>query len=71
MIITRLRITIEPCHVRDSMKELHVEAIVDGTKHIAVMPFEDDHFESLFDYMMEEAKLEIRRRVKAKGPLIV
>lgn len=67
MKITRLRLTIEPWHVRDSMKELRVEAIVDGTKHTAVTPFEDDDFESRFDYLMEQSRREILRLVKAHG----
>ena len=67
MKITRLRLTIEPWHIRDSMKELRVEAIVDGTVHTAVTPFEDDDFESRFDYLMEQSRREIVRLVKAHG----
>lgn len=49
------------------MKELRVEAIVDGTVHTAVTPFEDDDFESRFDYLMEQSRREILRLVKAHG----
>ena len=67
MKIKRLRITIEPYLGRDLMKELRVEAIVDGTVHAAVTPFDDDDFKSLFDYLMEESRIEILRLVKAHG----
>lgn len=67
MKIQRLRLTIEPWHIRDTMKELRVEAIVDGTVHTAVTTFEDNDFISRFDYLMEKSRREIVRLVKAHG----
>lgn len=66
MKLTRLRITIEPWHMQASMKELRVEAIVDGTIHTASMPFEDSDFESRFESLMDRAMSEIKRLVKAQ-----
>lgn len=65
MKITRLQLTIEPWHIRDSIKELRIEAIVDGTVHTTITPFEDDDFEPRFDYLMEQSRREIVRLVKA------
>lgn len=63
--ISRLRFTIEPCYLLNGMRELRVEAIVNGTKHTVVTRFEVDDFESHFDWMMERSKYEIMRLVKA------
>lgn len=49
------------------MKELRVLAIVDGTIHIVITPFEDDDFESRFDYLMEQSRREILRLIKSKN----
>jgi hypothetical protein len=65
--ISRLRITIEPVRLRDSMKELRVEAVVDGTIHTTVTLFNDDDFESSFDYLMEQSRRQIVWLVKAHG----
>jgi hypothetical protein len=59
MKITRLRLTIEPWQARDTLKDLRVEVIVDGTVYTATTPFVDDDFESRFDYLMEESRQEI------------
>jgi hypothetical protein len=59
MKITRLRLTIEPWQARDTLKDLRVEVIVDGTVYTATTRFVDDDFESRFDYLMEESRQEI------------
>lgn len=63
--ISRLQITIEPWVLRDGMKELRVEATVNGTIHTAVTPFDPDDFTSQFDWLMERSRLEIVRLVEA------
>lgn len=64
MKLTRLQITIEPWHLQNSVKELKVEAIVDGMTNTITVPFEDDDFESRFEYLMEYAMREIKKLVK-------
>jgi len=66
MKLTRLRITIEPWHIQNSMKELRVEALVDGVAHTVVVPFQEDDFESRFEFLMEHAMREIKKLVKAQ-----
>jgi len=66
MKLTRLRITIEPWHLQSSMKELRVDAIIDGTTHTISIPTEADDFESRFEMMMERCMHEIKRMVKAQ-----
>jgi hypothetical protein len=51
------------------MLELRVEAIVNGTEHTVITPFEVDDFEFHFDWLMERSKREIMRLVKAQNIL--
>ena len=46
------------------MQELHVEAVVDGTRHTAVVPFHDDDFVSRFDCIFEEARKTLLKVVR-------
>lgn len=66
MKLTRLRITIEPWHMQDSMKELRVQVVVDGISHVVAVPLSNSDFESRFEFMMERAMQEIKKLVKAK-----
>jgi len=66
MKLTRLRITIEPWHMQDSMKELRVKAVVDGISHVVSIPLVESDFESRFEFMMERAMQEIKKLVKAQ-----
>ena len=63
--ISRLQITIAPWTFCGDMKQLHVETIVNGMRHEVAVPFEPNDFESCFDRLMEDAKREIIRLVKA------
>lgn len=65
MNITRLQITIEPWSLGGPWKELRVEVASDGETHTVSTPFEEDDFESRFDYLMDQSRQEIKRLVKA------
>jgi len=66
MKLTRLRITIEPWHLQNSMKELRVDALVDGVAHTISIPIETGDFESRFEMLMERCMQEIKRMVKVQ-----
>lgn len=53
--------TIEPKAELYGLSSLHIEVIVNETKFTAVIPYEEDHFNSMFDLMIERTKKEIKR----------
>ena len=64
MNLISLQITIEPSPpVPGSVREFDMESTTNGTVHKYTIPYEENDFESRFDYMVAQCKREILRKM--------